>query len=40
LITPEEDPNPSTERKVIFIAGETFIKPSKVYEYTIGIPSN
>ena len=40
LITPEVDPNPSTERKVIFIAGETFIKPSKVYEYTIGIPSN
>lgn len=39
LITPEEDPNPSTERKVIFISGETFIKPSKVYEYTIGIPS-
>ena len=40
LITPEADPNPSTERKVVFIAGETFIKPSKVYEYTIGIPSN
>lgn len=40
LITPEEDPNPSTEKKVIFIAGETFIKPSKVYDYTIGIASS
>ena len=39
LITPEVDPNPSTDRIVIFIAGETFIKPSKEYEYTIGIPS-
>ena len=39
LITPEVDPNPSTDKIVIFISGETFIKPSKEYEYTIGIPS-
>ena len=39
LIEKPEDPNPSTERKVIFIAGETFIKPSAEYIYTIGIPS-
>ena len=39
LIKEPEDPNPSTEHKVVFIAGETFIKPSKVYSYTIGIPT-
>lgn len=40
LIEKEVDPNPSTERKVVFISGETFIKPSKEYVYTLGIPSN
>lgn len=40
LIEQSKDPNPSTERKVIFIAGETFIRPSKEYVYTLGIPSN
>ena len=39
LIEKVEDPNPSTEHKVVFISGETFIKPSKEYIYTIGIPS-
>lgn len=35
----EEDPNPSNERQVVFIAGETFIKPKIEYVYTLGIPS-
>lgn len=39
LIEQSEDPNPSTEDKIIFISGETFIKPSKEYIYTLGMPS-
>ena len=39
LIEKPKDPNPSTEKKIIFIAGETFIKTSKEYVYTLGIPS-
>ena len=39
LIEEVPDPNPSTEHAVIFIAGETFIRPSKEYIYTLGIPS-
>ena len=39
LIQQPVDPNPTTDRKVIFISGETFIKPSKEYEYTLGIPT-
>lgn len=39
LIEKPVDPNPSTEQTVIFISGETFIKPSKEYIYTIGMPS-
>ena len=38
LIKEPEDPNPSTDKQVIFIAGETFIKTSKEYTYTLGIP--
>ena len=34
-----QDPNPDTTHKVIFIAGETFIKPKKEYTYTLNIPS-
>ena len=34
-----QDPNPSTDNKVIFIVGETYIKPKKEYIYTLGIPS-
>ena len=40
LIEKPVDPNPSTEKKVIFITGDTFIKPSKEYIYSLGIPSN
>ena len=40
LIEEPKDPNPSTEHTVIFISGETFIKPSKEYEYTLGIASS
>jgi hypothetical protein len=39
LIEEVPDPNPSTEKTIIFISGETFIKPSKEYIYTLGIPS-
>ena len=35
-----EDPNPSTEKEIIFIVGESIIKPKKEYIYTLGIPSN
>ena len=34
-----EDPNPDTSRAIIFIVGESFIKPKKEYSYTLGIPS-
>ena len=40
LIEEPKDPNPPTEKKVIFISGETFIKPVKEYIYTLGIASN
>ena len=40
LIEKPVDPNPSTEKKVIFITGETFIKPSVEYIYSLGIASN
>ena len=38
LIEKPIDPNPSTDKQVIFIVGETFIKTSKEYIYTLGIP--
>lgn len=34
-----QDPNPDTSKAVIFISGKTFIKPKKLYTYTLGIPS-
>lgn len=34
-----QDPNPDTSHTVLFIAGDTFIKPKKEYVYTLGIPS-
>lgn len=38
LIDAEQyDPNPSTEEEIIYIVGETFIKPKMQYMYTIGI---
>ena len=40
LIEEPKDPNPSTDKQVIFIVGETFIKPTQEYTYTLGIPSN
>lgn len=40
LIEEVKDPNPSTNHVVVFISGETFIKPSKEYIYTLGMPSN
>lgn len=39
LIEEPQDPNPSTETKIIFITGDTFIKPAKEYIYSLGIPS-
>lgn len=39
LATIPEDPNPDRSRAVIFIAGDTFIKPKKEYVYTLGIAS-
>ena len=35
-----KDPNPDTSRAIVFIAGDTFIKPKKKYTYTLGIPSH
>ena len=40
LVEEIKDPNPSTDHAVIFISGETFIKPSKEYVYTLGIASS
>ena len=40
LIEEPKDPNPPTDHQVIFIVGETFIKPTQEYTYTLGIPSN
>lgn len=37
LITEPENPNPDTSRAIIFISGETFIKPRKEYIYTIRV---
>jgi len=34
-----QDPNPDTSHTVLFIVGDTFIKPKKEYSYTLGIPS-
>jgi hypothetical protein len=34
-----QDPNPDTAHAIVFIVGETFIKPKKEYVYTLGIPS-
>ena len=40
LIEEVQDPNPPTDHVVIFISGETFIKPSKEYIYTLGMATD
>jgi hypothetical protein len=40
LIEKPVDPNPSTDKTVIFIVGETFIKPMTEYTYTLGIATD